>query len=265
MSPAHVKVLAAMQLARRVKGKLRAPLPLFRILHRREEKFECPICGYTGPFASFDSFAGARKFAICPKCDGLERHRLQYLVLTREVLGSLVGPEAKTLHFAPEPFFRRIFSERCARYETADLCMPRVDHKADITRLPFDDASYDFVFASHVLEHVSDDRQAIHEIRRVLRPGGIAVLPVPVVSEKTIEYGAPIALEGGHVRAPGVDYFEKYKEFFGRVDVYSSESFPQKYQTLVYEDRTRWPNAECPLRPPMSGEKHLDFVPVCRV
>ena len=39
--------------------------------------------------------------------------------------------------------------------------------------LPFDDASFDCVVSSGVLEHVQSDIASLHEIRRVLRPGGV--------------------------------------------------------------------------------------------
>jgi SAM-dependent methyltransferase len=255
-------VLKGTQLLCRIKNKIRPPLPLFRILHRHEERFECPICGYEGPFANFSSFAGFRKYATCPHCGSLERHRLQYLVVQEAVSGRN-GQEIKMLHFAPEKFFHQMFSRRFTKYETADLFMAGVDHNVDIQDLPFEDGTYDFVFASHVLEHIRGDRKAIQEIRRVLRPNGIAILPVPIVCEKTIEYPEANPYEAGHVRAPGVDYFDKYREYFGRVEVHASGSFPQKYQLFVYEDRSRWPSPQCPLRPPMPGKKHADFVPVC--
>jgi len=171
--------------------------------------------------------------------------------------------ESRMLHFAPEKFLRPIFSQRFQRYETADLFMSGVDHNVDIQNLPFGDGSYDFVFSSHVLEHILDDKKAIREIRRILKPGGIAILPVPIVSERTIEYPEPNPYEGGHVRAPGLDYFEKYQTHFSRVEIYGSDRFPEKYQLFAYEDRSVWPSGECPLRPAMYGNKHADFVPVC--
>jgi SAM-dependent methyltransferase len=158
-----------------------------------------------------------------------------------------------------------MFSARFAQYETADLFMSGVDHHVDIRDLPFEDATYDFVFASHVLEHIREDMRAIREIRRVLRPKGIAVLPVPIVCEKTIEYPDANPYEAGHMRAPGVNYFERYKECFERVEVWSSASVPEKWQPFIYEDRTSWPTRECPLRLPMQGYRHQDFVPVCYV
>jgi SAM-dependent methyltransferase len=260
--PISSNLLKGTQLFRRVRNKIRPPEPLFRLLNRNQERFECPICGYEGPFASLSNWGGFRKHAICPRCDGYERHRLQYLVM-RDVLSVFSGRETTMLHFAPEKFFTQMFSRRFTRYETADLFMEGVDHKVDIPDLPFEDGTYDFIFASHVLEHIRDDSRAIKEIRRVLRPNGIAVLPVPIVCEKTIEYPQANPYEAGHVRAPGRDYFERYKEHFGSVQVYASDSFSQKYQTFVYEDRSRWPTLECPLRPPMLGRKHADFVPVC--
>lgn len=46
---------------------------------------------------------------------------------------------------------------------------------ADAMRLPFQDASFDLVFANHMLYHVPDPAQGIAELRRVLRPGGLLV------------------------------------------------------------------------------------------
>jgi ubiquinone/menaquinone biosynthesis C-methylase UbiE len=167
------------------------------------------------------------------------------------------------LHFAPEEFFRKHFKKSFGAYITADLNMHDVDYQVDITKLPFTDAQYDFVFASHVLEHIKDDLKAISEIRRVLRPGGIAILPVPIVSTETIEYPEPNPFESNHIRAPGADYYERYKKYFSRVELYSSNDYPSEYQTFVYEDRSNTPNEKFPLRRAMAGERHIDTVPIC--
>ncbi|MCL2584631.1 MAG: class I SAM-dependent methyltransferase [Streptosporangiales bacterium] len=50
---------------------------------------------------------------------------------------------------------------------------------ADMTNMPFPDNSFDKVIASEILEHVPNDRQAMAEIARVLRPGGVASITVP--------------------------------------------------------------------------------------
>jgi len=207
---------------------------------------------------------GLRKHARCPNCTALERHRIQWVVVN-DVLRDRNTAHLKMLHFAPEPFFRALFSQRFGQYETADLKLKGVDHTVDLQQLPFADETYDFVFASHVLEHIPDDQKAISEIRRILKPNGIAILPVPICSEHTIEYPEPNPHEFCHVRAPGMDYFDRYERHFSKVERFSSGSLPKKYQLFVYEDRSRLPTKESPLRTPMQGEKFSDVVPVCYV
>ena len=51
--------------------------------------------------------------------------------------------------------------------------------QGDVCALPFADASFDFVLATDILEHVDDDRRAMAEIARVLVPGGRALITVP--------------------------------------------------------------------------------------
>lgn len=237
-------------------------MPIFRLLNRDKERFQCPICHYDGPFADVSSFAGLRQHAKCPQCGALERHRLQYLVLME--LFSVMDPsKLKMLHFAPEPFFTSIFLKRFGDYETADLSMRNVDYNVDIQNLPFKNGTYDFIFASHVLEHIPNDRKALLEIRRILKPNGVAVLPVPVVCDRTVEYPEANPKEAYHFRAPGLDYFQRYETYFGRVEIRSSNTLPERHQPFIYEDRSIWPTKACPLRPSMPGEKHADFVPIC--
>jgi SAM-dependent methyltransferase len=51
--------------------------------------------------------------------------------------------------------------------------------KGDVTRLPFFHDQADLVLATDVIEHVDDDRAAIREITRVLKPGGAVLISVP--------------------------------------------------------------------------------------
>ena len=235
---------------------------VFRLGNLRKEKFECPICHYIGPFEDVNRITGPRKHAACPGCGALERHRHQYLVV-RAILDSLDASQMKMLHFAPEDCLKGYFCQRFGSYETADLDMNGVDYHVDLQNLPFPDSTYDLVFASHVMVCIPEDGKAMREIRRILKPNGMAILPDPVSSEITIEYPEPNPYEGYNVRAPGFDYFDRYKLYFSRVEKYSSRSWPEKYQLFEYEDRRRFPSAECPLRPAMTGERHEDVVPIC--
>lgn len=228
-----------------------------RVTHLTKKKFECPICAYHGPFEDINSDTGLRRYAKCPKCGSLERHRLQYLV-AHSIFASLPTSHMTMLHFAPEAFLKAFFSQQFFKYETADLSMEGVDHRVDLQSLPFADATYDVVFASHVLEHIPDDKKAIQEIRRILRPNGIALLPVPIISEITVEYTEPSPNEHCHVRAPGLDYYDRFVPYFTRVEKYVSDAFPEKYQLFIYEDRSRWGSN-------IEDDKHIDIVPVCYV
>jgi SAM-dependent methyltransferase len=74
---------------------------------------------------------------------------------------------------------------------------------ADARRLPFADREFDVVIAAEVLEHITEDRTAIAELCRVLRPGGLLAVTVPrwwperVCWALSREYHE---VPGGHVR-----------------------------------------------------------------
>jgi SAM-dependent methyltransferase len=246
----------------RFRPALRVRESAFKLFNSGKQRFECPICHYVGPFRDLAVKTGHRMHARCARCGALERHRLQSLVV-HKVFDDLDTSSLRMLHFAPEDFFRPIFTRMFGSYETADLDGVDVDHRADLQALPFADGSYDVVYASHVLEHVPDDASAIAEIRRILAPGGIAILPVPLVAPTTIDYPQPNPNETMHVRAPGPDYFDRYAAHFARVERHGSDDFPERYQLYTYEDRSRLPNEQLPLRLPMSGVRHADIVPVC--
>ena len=201
--------------------------------------FDCPVCGYSGPFLNI-----RRKNSSCPKCGSAERHRLQFLVL-QELQKKYDFSKMAMLHVAPEQYFYKLFSKQFDKYTTIDIEKKKnIEFQADLRDLPFENNSYDCVFASHVLEHVKEDRKAISEIKRVLKPSGFAILPVPITEMKTIEFLEPDPLKSYHVRAPGLDYFDRYLEHFSYLDILCTSDFPENYQ--LYDD-----------------ERFIDYVPIC--
>ncbi len=167
----------------------------------------CPICGYHGMFISVGH--PPRWDARCPQCGSRERHRLMHLWVT-EGGGDRLA-RRRILHFAPEKTVMRQMRDN-PLYESADLHQPGVTHRVDITRVPLPDASYDVVIAHHVLEHIPDDRQAMHELFRLLKPGGVAVLSVPLnaTRQDTYENAAVTAPEQRHAHFSAEDHKRYY-------------------------------------------------------
>lgn len=87
----------------------------------------------------------------------------------------------------------------------------------DVTDIQYEDGSFDVIYCSHVLEHVPDDRKAMAEFHRVLKPDGWAILLVPITASKTIEDPSVTAPEDrlrlfgqeDHVRKYGPDYIDR--------------------------------------------------------
>jgi SAM-dependent methyltransferase len=177
----------------------------------------CPICGYHGVFISVGH--PGRWDARCLNCGSRERHRLLHLWITEGGGDKLA--DKRILHFAPEKaFMRRMRGNRL--YETADLMQSGVTHRADITDTKLPAGSYDVVLANHVLEHIPDDRAAIAELFRLLRPGGFALLTVPVNATRPTTYENPAITEAAdrwahfsahdHVRYYGLDFADRLAE-----------------------------------------------------
>ena len=74
---------------------------------------------------------------------------------------------------------------------------------ASAQELPFPDATFDKVVCTEVLEHVPDDKRALSEMVRVLKPGGLIAVSVPAYAPEKIFW--TISWDywhspGGHIR-----------------------------------------------------------------
>ncbi len=58
--------------------------------------------------------------------------------------------------------------------------------RANGSTLPFDDEAFDLIFCNCVLEHVQEDREALGEMRRTLRPGGLLYLTVDSADKRLV-------------------------------------------------------------------------------
>lgn len=115
-------------------------------------------------------------------------------------------------------------------YETADLHQKGVTHRVDITKVPLPAARYDVVIAHHVLEHIDDDRQAMRELFRLLKPGGTAVLSTPINATRPRTYENPAITTAGHrfahfsgedhKRYYGLDFADRLASVGFRVEIF---------------------------------------------
>lgn len=87
----------------------------------------------------------------------------------------------------------REFMSRRLRYRGTDYDRRahQSDLRIDLQRIDLPDNSLDVVLSSHVLEHVPDTHAALAELRRVVAPGGVVVLQVPLAEPSTIPPPAP--------------------------------------------------------------------------
>ena len=144
----------------------------------------------------------------------------------------------RMLHIAPERQLEKRFKQLAhLDYLTADLVNPTVMVKMDITDIRYPDNTFDIIYCSHVLEHVSDDRKAMRELHRVLKPAGWAVIMVPITAEKSFEDPSiidPSARERvfgqhDHVRRYGPDFKERLAEAGFKVEpIVPTEIVPLK-------------------------------------
>ncbi|MBC8205374.1 MAG: glycosyltransferase [FCB group bacterium] len=180
---------------------------------------KCPCCGWES-----DKFQPAglvpRPNALCPNCGLLERHRALWMFLQNRT--GFFQDNLKVLHFGPEEYFRKMFgSLKNLEYYNADIESDSAMMRVDITKIPFKDDSFDVILCYHVLEHVEDDRKALAELFRVLKPQGWAVLQSPVDWQREHTFEDPNITAAGerlkafgqedHVRIYGRDYLERIK------------------------------------------------------
>jgi SAM-dependent methyltransferase len=210
---------AAKALVRLLPQRHRAfALRRIRLAIYRGDAVECPCCG--GRFKRFMPGLSHRATRVCPRCGAQERHRALWLYMRERT--DLFSKELSILHWAPEYALQRSLSELPrAAYVSADLGGDEAQQHMDMTDVPFKDDAFDLIVCVHVLEHVPDDRRAMREMVRVLKPGGVAMLLVPIVLEQpTLEDPAIVTPEQrkaaywqeDHVRLYGADFPQRLEE-----------------------------------------------------
>jgi SAM-dependent methyltransferase len=195
----------------------------------RNPAVRCNICGLGWrSFHDHDcGYGRVNEKTVCPYCGSHPRHRSMMIYLERAIPKDR---KLSVLHIAPEAFFERFFrSLHNVDYVSADIAPGNAMLVEDITSMTFPGERFDFIFCSHVLEHVDDDMKAMREMRRVLKKGGTAIIDVPIDykrertyeddSIKTPEERTEKFWQWDHLRLYGKDFKRRLSKAGFDVDV----------------------------------------------
>lgn len=193
-------------------------------------RYRCPCCGASlRGFVTRWGFLRVTADGYCPRCNAKARHRRIWLYLDREM--PAIGVGCRILEIAPWPALAAALRRRPGvEYVGVDLrhAGPHVTVVGDGVALPFRSGSFDVVLCVHVLEHIDDDRSAIAALFDVVRPGGCAVVSVPLRLDRPThedpsvtdpDERARVFGERSHVRYYGRDLADRLSEAGFDVDL----------------------------------------------
>lgn len=149
------------------KDKLRKTLARFY----KGSTYHCNLCGFN--MRSF--IITNNNLRICPNCGGLSRTRRLWEILKPEINHKTV------LHFSPnEALVTKIKETKFKSYITSDYDGEfKADKSFNIERIEEIDNSYDIIICYHILEHVENDKKAMKELYRILKPNGKVYIQTP--------------------------------------------------------------------------------------
>ena len=207
---------------------------------------ECPICGVRRRRFLPYGYVTSREDALCPRCLSLERHRMIWLWLERH--SDLFATHPRLLHIAPEVslmrHFQQHYKECKERYVTADLESPLADMHFDVQHIPLAERSIDVVICNHLLEHVVNDRLALRELHRILKPGGWGIMLVPEDRSRATTFEDDTITDPDertrlfgqydHRRVYGRDYDERLRDAGFEVERIPARSLVSDKEHLLY-------------------------------
>ncbi len=124
---------------------------------------------------------------LCPACGSIARTRLMTTLLFEKTF-ELEKQSWSLLHFSPSrPLKRLLRKYPKLDYVTTDYESQYEDCNYDITAIPEPENRFDLIICFHVLEHIPDDRKAMEELFRIVKPGGTVLLQTPFQKGPTYE------------------------------------------------------------------------------
>ena len=148
----------------------------------------------------------------------------------KEIVSDLIEPDDKVLECAcGTGLLSAVIAPKCRQLTATDFSRKMLKRaekncaafrnirfaQADITTLPCQDSSFDKVVAGNVIHLLDNPLAALHELNRVLRDGGMLIIPTYINKDskgKTSRFS-------GAARKAGADFkreftVESYRQFF---------------------------------------------------
>ncbi len=205
----------------------------------------CPMCKQTAKSFLPGGSKFIRRNCFCVTCGSRERHRHLWLVLekdfpelTSDTYNFLAWedvnidakqpgiPKFNVLSWGGDRCVtRKLFARYNLNYISLDAWQSRwrpYTRPCDIIRSEFSDNSQDLIILDHILDKVEKDREALQEMKRILKPGGSILVMVPLYYnlEKTFEDSSVTSREGrfklfdkaNRLRKYGRDFPERLRE-----------------------------------------------------
>lgn len=187
--------------------------------------------------------AGYREHVRCPVCMVKDKERMVFYYIKKYT--NILTKKNVILHFAPETDTKKkILKNKKAIYYNGDIQEKNADMKIDITNIQFASNTFDYIICNHVLEHVLDEKKAILELKRVIKPGGKIILTVPICisNDETIEdpnITSPedrmrLFCQHDHVRLYGNDFSKRIEKYGLQVLEYNFEKEEGKRKLQKY-------------------------------
>ena len=174
----------------------------------------CNCCG--GGFRRFRVYVsdGGHRSLTCPRCNSLGRHRVDWLYLIDHT--EMLQRPTRLLHIAPEVCLEAPLRRMAhVDYLSADYDSTLAMERLDVRNIHHGDESFDAVICNHVLQLVDDDRVAMSELCRILRPGGWALIQSSVDEQRDDTIEKSVARDS----AEGCGRYEEvFQRIYGRGD-----------------------------------------------
>lgn len=122
---------------------------------------------------------------MCPRCGSLSRNRRLWHFIQEDIKKENIS----ILDFSPSRcLYRKFKTLNNINYVSSDFKNEFfADEKFDITKIDYPSEKFDIVICYHILEHIADDKKAIHELGRILKPNGKCYIQTPFKEGETYE------------------------------------------------------------------------------